>query len=248
MPRGKAINYGGQIFRPDLQDFNVFPELVAAVRADEKAPSPEAISAARERLRDPLEVYIGKHRGVDLVTATVRQTAKNRVRGCARRLARSPDDLNLRERLREEIATLDLNGKFELSRALARHDEATGQRWSYVWLQRFLYSTLPIVTGRDATLDAAAQFAAIKTPASSKDPFLRDLVHAASPVWKELTDRGVFHQREVGPKLRKRYPFAKWLDRIIDAATDGQLEVHEGSIVDALSALKIRSVARPPKS
>jgi hypothetical protein len=248
MPKGKAIIHGGQILRPELGEFDLFPALVAVGRRDELPPSIDAISKAREQLRDQLELYLGKHYGADLVTATVRQTRKNRVRGSARRLARHPDDLDLRADLRKEISTLDLNGKSELNRALNAHDREVGQRRSYLWLGRYLYSKQPIAPDRILTLRAVAAFADAKTRASWKDPFLPDLVWAAAPIWKELSGRSAFHQSENTPLHRKRYPFAKWLDRIVDAASEGKIEVHEGTIVDVLRALKNRPVPGPTVS
>ena len=248
MPKGKATIHGGEIFRPELGEFDLFPALVALGRLDELPPSREAISAARELLRDHLELYIGKHYGAALVTATVRQTAKNRVSGSARRLGRHPDDLGLRDDLRDEIATLDLNGKSELARVLSAHDRESGQSRSYIWLRNYLTSRQPITPERISTILAVADFAEVKTQASWKDPFLIDLVGAAAPVWKELSGRSAFHQSENTPRHRKRYPFAKWLDRIVDAASEGQIEVHEGTVVDALRALKIRPVPQPTAS
>jgi hypothetical protein len=248
MPKGKAVIHGGQILRPELGVFDLFPALVAVGRLDDLPPSLEAISAAREQLRDHLELYIGKHYGAVLVTATVRQTSKNRIRGAARRLARHPDDLDLRDVLKDEIATLDLNGKSELIRALNAYDRAVGQRRSYLWLRSYLTSRRPIASDRIPTLRTMAEFADVKTGASWKDPFLLDLVRAAAPIWKELSGRSAFRQSENTSLHRKRYPFAKWLDRIVDAASDGEIEVHEGTIVDALRALKIRSVPGPTVS
>jgi hypothetical protein len=236
MPKGKATVRGGLISRPELGPFEMFPGLLARGRRDGVAPSEATVDVAREQLREALEVYIGQHRGAVLVTATVRRKSKKWVAACAAGLRGAPNEQSARNDLQGAIDALDLNARDQLARFLNAYDRKSGTNGSYVWLRAFLNYGIPMPLEQLPLLAALEKFGATETTASWRDPFLPDLVRAAEPIWKEATGRSPFYQADEGPQLRKRYPFATWLHRVVDAASQGELEVPMGTVVDVLRA------------
>jgi hypothetical protein len=229
MPRGKASIGGALIRRPQLEALDLFPTLLAEAHLKRTAPTATSLASAQTVLCDAVEVFIGSHRGTVLVTATVREKVKAEIGRCALRLARSPNEVSLRRHLLQAIASLDLGGRDALHKHLTAHGRRVGRRAGIAWLERWLRSTLPVPPVDVTAIQAVAEFAAVRVIASWRDPFLPRLVRVASPVWTDLTGRTPLAQDG-----EKNFLFAQWLWRIVDEASDGEVEARPSTVVDIL--------------